>query len=419
LAEAKLSFCDWLAVTVAGAPEQEIQSLIEVIRLMGGNPQATVIGQGMKTSALYATLVNGMSSHVLDFDDTSRELHGHTSVTIFPCLLALSEWKRLGGRDFLTAYVAGFETGCRVGLGASDNHYLKGWHATSTIGHFSSTAAAARLLGLSAERLVHAFGTAGTQAAGLQKVFGTSCKPFHAGKAGFDGLLSALLAERGFTSIDNILEGEKCFWDMYSSGWDAQKAEEGLGTVWYLPDNIFKFHASCLFTHATIYAVQDLKAQHKIDSDRVERIEVGVTSQVIEIAGKKKPATALEGKFSVPYTVANALMRDDTGMAAFTDEKVNDARVTALRDKVVMVADETITSFESDVRITAGGETYRRRVSLDDRKMPFEEKKKAIQQKFRSLAAPILGKDRVEELISRIDKLEEENNMAELAGLLA
>lgn len=419
IAEAKLAFCDWLGVALAGAQDDEIQSLLTVLGLMGGNEQATVIGKGMKTSILYATLLNGMSSHILDFDDTSQEFLGHTSVTIFPGILALSEWKEMSGEDFLKAYITGFEVGCRIGLGATVNHYIKGWHATSTIGHFSSTAAAAKLLGLTTEQLVFGFGTAGTQAAGLQKVFGTSCKSFHAGKAGFDGLLSALLAQRGFTSIDNMLEGEKCFWDMYSIDSDMNKALEDLGKVWYLPNNNYKFHASCHFTHPSIEAVLALKSEYDIDVNSVDRIEVAVPSRVIEIAGKEKPSQPLEGKFSVPYTVANALMRDDTGLAAFTDEKINDADLVTLRDRVLMIDDETITPFESDVKIMVGDKTYRRRLNLIEKAMEFGEKQKSIYKKFRSLALPVLGNDVVEELIERIGMLEKETNMAEIARFLA
>ena len=418
IAAAKISFCDWLAVAVAGAREGEIEGLLKVAGIMGGNEQATVIGRKVKTSALYATLINGMSSHTLDFDDTSKEFLGHTSVTVFPCSLAIGEWKKLSGADFLTAYIAGFETGCRVGLGASPNHYVKGWHATSTIGRFAAAAAAGRALRLNSSQLVFALGTAGTQAGGLQKVFGTSCKPFHAGKAGFDGFLSALLAKEGFSSIDNILEGEKCFWDMYSADWSEQKAEEGLGSIWYLPENIFKFHASCHFTHASIDAVLTLKERHGFDAEKIEQIEVTVPSQVVEIAGKKTPTQALEGKFSLPYTVANALIREDTGLAAFTDEKVNDKKVTALRDKVTMIVDETVASFESDVKIKTSGETYHCRLSLFDRKMAFAEKKKAIEVKFKSLAGPILGAEKTARLMGQIDALEQVSDITEITDLI-
>lgn len=419
ISEAKLAFCDWVGVTLAGAKDNEIQSLLAVVELMGGNEQATVIGKGIKTSVLYATLVNGMSSHIFDFDDTSREFQGHTSVTIFPGILAISEWKEISGEDFLKAYITGFEIGCRVGLGATINHYIKGWHATSTIGRFSSTAAAAKLLSLTTDQLVYAFGTAGTQASGLQKVFGTSCKAFHAGKAGFDGLLSAFLAQQGFTSIDNMLEGEKCFWDMYSLDWAPSKALEGLGDIWQLPNNKYKFHASCHFTHPSIEAILALKSAHDIDIGSVQKIEVAVPKQVIEIAGNKTPSQPLECKFSVPYTVANALMRDDTGLDAFTHERINDFNLIALMDKVVMTVDDTISSFESDVTIKAGESTYNIKLNLFEKVVTFEEKHDSIHEKFRSLTDSILKKDVREELIERIESLDKVKNMAEIARLLS
>ena len=416
--EAKLCFLDWLAVTLAGAGDSVVDSVFDVIRLAGGEPQATVLGRNIKTSALNATLVNGMSSHVLDFDDTSVEFLGHPSVTLFPCLLAVSEWQGKTGRDFLEAYILGYETGCRVAIGATFLHYLAGWHGTSTIGHFSSTAGAAKLLGLTKEQLVNAFGTAGTQAAGLKVVFGTDCKPFHAGKAGFNGLLAALLSQRGFTSIDNILDVEKGFWDVFSTEWQADKAIEDMGKSWHILKNNYKFHASCYGTHASIEAALSLKREYRIDPKAIERIDIRVSSPMLEVAGKQKPTTGLEGKFSIPYSVANALLRGDTGMAAFTDEKVHDPEAVRLREKITATAGDHVGLFEADVTIHVLGQSYKRKFDILAHVMEEDEKRGKILTKFRSLAGLSLNKERVEEIIRRVDGLEQVSHMAEIVKLL-
>ncbi len=417
--EAKLCFMDWLAVTIAGANEAETRGLVDVIDLVGGKEQATVLGKNIKTSVLNTALLNGMISHVLDFDDTSIEFLGHPSVTLFPGLLALSEWKGKSGKDFLAAFVIGFEAGCRVALGATVNHYLAGWHGTSTIGHFSSTAGCAKLLGLNTQQAIYALGAAGTQAAGIKTVFGTSCKPLHAGKACFDGLLSALLAQRGLTSVENILEGKKCFWDMFSKDWDAKRALEDLGSKWNILGNRYKFHASCYQTHPSIEAALVLKKAHAIDPKRIQEIEIHVLPPVLEMAGKEKPVTALEGKFSIPYSVANALLTEDTGITAFTDEKVNDPDIIALRDKIKIIPDTQIGAFEADVIIYKDGTRYQKKLDILQYVMDEEEKKAKILTKFRSLAGLVLEKSRVEAIIPRLENVEQEGNMADIVKLIA
>ncbi len=417
--EAKLCFLDWLGVTLAGAHDPEINSLFEVIQLVGGKEQATIIGKNFKSSILNTTLMNGMSSHVFDYDDTSVEFLGHASVTIFPSILALSEWMGITGKDFLTAYIIGFEIGSRVAIGASANHMLKGWHATSTIGHFSSTAASAKLLGLNINQLIYAFGISGTQAAGIKAVFGTACKAFHPGKAGFNGLLSSLLAQRGFTSITNILEGEKCFWEVYSSNWNSKRALKDLGKKWYILNNNYKFHASCYYTHSPIEAALAIKKEiNDLKPQDIEKIEVKVSPIALENAIIINPKTGLEGKFSLRYTIANAILRDDTGMKAFTDEKVNDDTIIRLIKKVEVINDPKLQGFNSIVRISINGKHYEKHINILNLNLKYDEKKESILKKFRNLTELYIRKENIQELIKCIENLEQENNIANLIKLL-
>jgi len=416
--EAKLCFLDWFAVALAGINATEIDSVIEVAKLVGGNEQATVLGKKIKTSILNATLLNGLISHVLDFDDTSVEFLGHPSVTLFPCLLAVSEWQQRNGKEFLTAYVLGYEIGCRVGLGATTDHYIAGWHGTSTIGHFSAAAGAAKLLGLTTTQVINALGTAGTQASGLKAVFGTSCKPFHAGKAGFDGLLAALLAQRGFTSIENILEGEKCFWEVFSTKPRPRAAIKDLGKKWYILGNKYKFHASCYGTHAPIEVILALKRDYDLEPEIINKIEIQVAPETLEIAGKPSPSTGLEGKFSIPYTVANAFLRGDTGIPAFTDEKVNDPEIRALMDKIEMISNQNTPPFMSDMTIYTDGDKYQKKINILQQIMDIGGKKRELVKKFQSIAPSVLEESKIEVLIERIENLDQEQNMAELIELL-
>ena len=385
--EAKLSFLDWLSVTLGAVNDPAGQCMLDVVRMMGGEPQGTVLGRNFKTSLLNAALLNGMTSHILDFDDTSMEFGGHPSVTLFPGLLAISEWKEKNGRDFLTAYVLGFETGCRVNMGATRTHYLSGWHATSTIGHFAAAAGAGKLLGLTTEQLAYALGTAGTQASGLKIVFGSHAKPFHAGKASFGGTLSALLAEKGFTCVDNMLEAPKGFWDLFASAPQPEKALEGLGKTWHIMKNNHKFHASCHGTHAPIETALFMLREFGLDPRKIDEVHVRVNPSMLEVAGKERPMKALEGKFSIPYAVANALLRGDTGLAAFTDEKVNEPEVVALRNKIHASADDRLSVFEAEMRLRVKGKEYRHQCDLLESPPSAGDLRQRIHSKFRSLAA--------------------------------
>ncbi len=189
---------DYLGVAIAGAGDPLVQLLLDEMAEAGGTPQASVVGRRERLPVLTAALVNGAAGHALDFDDVNVAMPGHPSVAILPGLLALAELEGSSGRDVLTAFVAGYETACRIGAALSPGHYDLGFHSTGTIGCFGAAAACARLLGLDVERTATALGIAGTQAAGLKSQFGTMCKPFHAGKAAQNGLLAARLAARGF-----------------------------------------------------------------------------------------------------------------------------------------------------------------------------------------------------------------------------
>ena len=189
---AKLCFLDWLGVTLSGSKEPLTHILSAVAEEQGGKPQATLIGRKKKVSLLQAALINGGASHALDFDDVHLGMMGHPSAPVFPAILALGEWKKITGEQFISAFIAGFEAECRVSSIVYPEHYLCGWHATGTLGHFGAAAACANLLGLSPSQTVYALGIAGTQSSGIKQVFGTMCKPFHAGKAAMNGLLAAL-----------------------------------------------------------------------------------------------------------------------------------------------------------------------------------------------------------------------------------
>src|SRR5438094_951798 len=215
---------DYFGVALAGADDPLAHILLDELGEAGGAAQASVIGHKARLPALSAALVNGAIGHALDYDDVNLAMPGHPSVAILPGLLALAEVRQSSGREIIAAFVAGYETACRVGMALRPGHYNLGFHATGTVGAFGAAAACAHLLSLDAAMTAQALGIAGTQAAGLKSQFGTMCKPFHAGKASQSGLLAARLAARGFSSRPDLVECEQGFALAHGPDFNAEAA---------------------------------------------------------------------------------------------------------------------------------------------------------------------------------------------------
>jgi 2-methylcitrate dehydratase PrpD len=414
--EAKLCLLDWLGVTLGGANEPLTKILMEMAEATGVTEQASIIGHNRKDSVLNAALINGSASHALDFDDVHFQMMGHPTVPVMPALLALAEDRKHGGRDFLTAFVAGFEAECRIGSSIFPMHYQQGYHATSTIGRFGAAVACAKLLGLDPKRMNYGIGLAGTQAAGLKQVFGTMTKPFHAGKAAMDGLLSALLAEKDFTCSDDILAGEMGFCRVLSPEANPEVITEDFGKDYAIRNVMFKRHASCFETHPTIDAA--LALRDKVDIDNISEISIKTTPVAIEIAGKPEPKTGLEGKFSVAYCAALALVDGETGEENFTDEKVQTDRMATLYKKVKAEGDDDygFTQAELVVRMADGREvkSFADTIELGSDK---ERRKSDLIKKFHSFADRLLPEGRSDSILSFVNDLDSKNDVGELAAL--
>ena len=415
---AKIALMDWIAVTHGGKDDPLVKKIIKYSDIMGGNEQATILGYGVKKTVSQAALINGAASHALDFDDTLEIFIGHPSVTLFPSLLALAEWKGLSGLELLTAYLIGLKTGAVIASCGGYNHYMSGWHGTSTYGHFASAAGCARLLGLNEQQAVYALGIAGTQAAGLRKVFGTMCKPFHAGKSSKDGLLAAMLADEGFTSAEDILEGEKGFIDVFN-GKMNNNATDTLGKTWEVENLAQKYHASCHATHSPIEGVYSIMADQGLNIQDIKSIKVKASTLALDAAGKIEPKSGLDGKFCIPYCVANALLRGDTGANAFTDEKVNDPLVREYMRKISVHVQQDYKMVESKVEIELNsGEIYTKVVDILKDIPELGIKQSKIENKFVDLCSPGMGADKTSALINIINSLETIDNIQTLTKRL-
>ena len=305
------------------------------IREEASASSAGLIGRGDRVSMFSAALLNGTAAHALDYDDVHMAIPGHASAVIVPATLALADQSGVSGEHITTAVVAGFEAGCRLGVLLSPGHYAAGFHATGTIGAIAAAAACARLMGLDATRTAHALGIASAQASGLKAMMGTMCKPLNAGRAAYNGVLSARLASRGFTSRLDALECEQGFADTHSPDFHADKALEAPPNGFYLRTNIFKFHASCVLTHAPIEALRGIRARHRVESEEIAGVVIRIDRAAEKVCRFPKPLTPLEAKFSLPFAAALTILDRETGRPeTFREEtSTSDTDIVALREK--------------------------------------------------------------------------------------
>lgn len=416
--QGKRCFLDLLGVALGGAKQPLSQILVKMVKDFGGKPQATILGHGLKTNVMNAALVNGAMAHALDYDDTHSGSLGHPSAPLIPAVLAVAEWKGLSGKSALEAFILGFEVETRIGLGMGMKHYDRGWHATSTFGRFGATVAAGKLLGLSLEEMKIALGLAGTQAAGLRLVFGTMTKPFHPGKCAFDGVLSAILAQRGFTCAPNIIEGKKGYWEVLGDDSNLEPMIKDLGNKYEVLKNTFKPYAACLLTHPTIDAILEMRNKYNLKPEDVEAISCDVGKFCLDSAGQVEPKTGLAGKFSTYYCAALALAEGEAGENMFTDKKVLDPKMVALRKKVKAKTVPRLKDTEARVTITTkGNKKYSAYVNTpkgDPRNPPTDEE---LENKFRSLAPFTLPHPKMDRLVQTIWSLEKLGNIRQLIKL--
>jgi 2-methylcitrate dehydratase PrpD len=418
---ARQCILDYFGVAVAGAGDELVRLLFDELTDAGGAPQASIIGHRGRLPALSAALVNGAAGHALDYDDVNMAMPGHPSVAILPGLLALAELRGSSGRAVITAFVAGYETACRIGAALQPGHYNLGFHSTGTVGAFGAAAACARLLGLDAEATAMALGIAGTQAAGLKSQFGTMCKPFHAGKAAQNGLLAARLAARGFSSRAEIIECVQGFALTHGPDFSPEAAlatpEAGL----HLFANLFKYHAACYLTHAPIECARRLREQHRLTPEAIAGITLRLDASCERVCNIPSPVDGLQSKFSLRQTVAMALAGVDTAsLGAYSAENARDPALIGLRERIDIDWQESWPQTLSELEIElADGNRLTARYDAGIPAADVADQGRRLAMKFDALAVPSLGAPRTRELRETIAGLDHLADVAELAKLAA
>jgi 2-methylcitrate dehydratase PrpD len=412
---------DFLGCAIAGSREPLSRILVDEIVKSEGSGEASLIGRMERASRLTAALVNGAAGHALDFDDAHMAMGGHPSVPVIPAVLALAESTRANGRSALEAATAGIELECRLGALIGGKHYAIGFHSTGTLGTFGAAAACAHLLGLDEDGWLRALGLAGTQAAGLKSGFGTMAKPLHAGRAASNGLLSALAARGGFTSNPAILETEQGFAVTHAGAKLEPEALERFAGRFLVRDTLFKYHASCYLTHAPINAAQQIRERYRVDPKTIDDVEVRVAPGLLGVCNIQAPTTGLEGKFSVRATTAMALCGDDTSnLDTFSDAKVREPALVALRDRVRVVTVEKTPTTRATVVVSVNGKRYEAESDSGEPAANLASQRENLKRKFMALVSPTLGRAGAEVLAKAAlgaDQLPSASELLRLARL--
>ena len=409
---------DFLGVALAGSREPLTDILISEVVSGEAVGEAGIIGRPERATRLTAALVNGAAGHALDFDDTHTTMIGHPSGPVLPALLAVGEKEGADGRALLSALVAGVELECRVGSMLGGMHYAAGFHTTGTVGTFGAAAACSHLLGLDAGQWLHALGLAGTQAAGLKSAFGSMAKPLHAGRAASAGLLSALLARGGFTAQPAILEVPQGFLATHAGGEAPEEVLAQYADRFLIRDTLFKYHAACHLTHAAIEAAGQLRERHGLDPEKIGAVEVRVAPPLLDVCNIEEPKTGLEGKFSLRATTALALLGEDTSaLSLYSEAKMAEPRLVALRDRVRVVPTEGIGPMQARVRIEADGQHGEAETDINVPAADLGAQGDRLRRKFLTLAAPVLGEARAQDLADAASSAEKIDSVAELLRL--
>ncbi len=412
---------DTVGVTLAGAGTGAGDLAARLATTAGST---TLIGHQQTAPLQDALVANGTAGHGLDYDDVCWGMDGHPSVTLVPALLGVGELEDVSGRELIKAYVIGFEAECHLAGPISPGHYERGWHATSTFGVFGAAAATASLLDADWEASKNALNVAASMPSGLKRNFGSMTKPLHVGHAVRSGVTAAMLATEGFTADRGAIGGEGGFWELYEGeGGIDRDAHQSLGEDWAIrkPGVHVKKFPCCHFIHTSIAAVVDLVTRYEFDTASIDRIDVTASQGAADALPHDDPTSGLEAKFSMPFTVAAAVVGRSVSLDTFESDSLDDPEIRAVSDRVELRVDSDLgyDSLESQVRVV-----------LDDGS-PFEKSLESppgspdnpltnmeLREKFEDCADRALSPAEVDESWAALDSLREQSSTRDLLSVM-
>jgi len=419
--EAARTLLNWVGCAVGGSRHETVEIAIGALAPFAGAAQSTILGRKERMDVLNAALINGIASHIFDYDDTHLKTVIHPAGPVASAILALSEYRPVSGRDFVHALVLGVEVECRIGNAVYPAHYDAGWHITGTAGVFGSAAAVGKLLGLTEQQMTWALGLAATQPVGLREMFGTMTKSFHPGRAAQNGLTAAMLASRNFTSSDQAIEAKSGWANVLSTSRDYIQITKTLGQTYEISLNTYKPFACGVVIHPAIDGCIQLRNQYNLTATQIERIELRVHPLVLELTGKKTPQSGLEGKFSVYYAAAIAIVEGAAGEKQFSDALVRDPRIVALRDRVTTTVDPSVGEAQVKIAITLNdGRRLEKTVEhvIGSVENPMSDA--ALDVKFLDLTSGVLPSPQARKLLElcwTVEKLAGADEIAKAAAL--
>ena len=393
------TFLNWLGCAVGAARHESVHAALAAVQMLQPAQQASVLGRSERVDMASAALLNGISSHTFDFDDTHLKTIIHPAGPVASALLGLAEHQGSSGRALIDALVLGIDVSCRIGNAMYPDHYDRGWHITGSTGTVGAAAGCARLLGLSEAQTAMALGIAASQPIGMREQFGSMTKPFHPGGAARAGLMSALLAQQGFTASPKALEAPRGMMQTISTKNDWSEITQGLGQQFEIALNTFKPFACGIVIHPCIDGCAQLRAQG-ITPEQIASLEIRVHSLVLELTGKKEPADGLQAKFSVYHGCAAGLMFGRAAEEEFSDAIVTRPDMVALRRKVVATVDDGIDESAADITaVLTDGRRVQVRVehAIGSLQNPMTDAQ--LEAKFHGLSDAVLGAAQTSDLI--------------------
>ncbi len=425
--EAHRTFVNWVGCAVGAAQHESVHAALAAVQMLHPAPQATVLGRSERVDAASAALLNGISSHTFDFDDTHLKTIIHPGGPVASALLALAEMRNalggttpsppITGRAFIDALVLGIDVACRVGNAVYPEHYDRGWHITGSTGMLGAAAGCARLLELDEQRTTMALGIAASQPVGLREQFGSMTKPLHPGAAARVGLMSALMAMHGYTASARALEAPRGLMQVFSTKCDWSEIHSELGQRFEISFNTYKPFACGIVIHPIIEAATRLREQG-VRPEQVRSIALRVHPLVLELTGNKEPADGLSAKFSVYHGCAAGLMFGRAGEDEYHDAIVQREDMVALRRKVVATVDADVAEDACHLSATlTDGREMQLHIDHAIGSMARPMGDAALDAKFHALAGPILGTQRATQLAKAVRGASQARDLLEIARL--
>jgi 2-methylcitrate dehydratase PrpD len=415
--EARRAIVNYVGCAVGGSPHPAVDIAITTLGPFSGRPTASVLGRSERFDPLHASLMNGISSHVNDYDDTTPKNYSHPTSPVASALFAHASANRVSGRDFMLAFILGFEAESRVGNAVYPAHYDAGWHITGTAGVFGAATAIGRLLGLSVQQMIWAIGLAATQAAGLREMFGSMAKAFHPGRSAQNGYVAALLAKNGFTAGEHGIEGPRGFAAVQAASCDLSKITTHLGVDFDLRANTYKPFPCGIVNHPTIDGCIQLHHEHHLAPDAVRAVRLRVAPLVMDLCNQQNITRGLQGKFSVYHGAAVGLVRGKAGIQEYTDEAVNDPYVKHVRERATAVGDPAITEDQARIEVElADGRILTKFVERSRGNLSRPLSDGQLDEKFRDQAVLALPAAAVDSLIALCWRIDDLGDVGELVN---